>query len=329
MPLPPPAAKMRMDNRDAARNPLANHAFAMNDALRGDLIEMGLEGAVSALEGYGVITFGIFAALDADDFTNMRLLPAQRKALTKWHGLIVGGGHGPLKDNATDNSKGEQTPNRRAGRKTIAAILAGGVDGKGDDNRCLSRSQSGENCNESRGNSEMRNLTKSHSDSELFMDGKSASEADTYGCTFKYGFRGSFAEVATHVCSEEGDAGAGDSMFENKHVRKQEEGNIGERGGRRSSDNSEGRSVKKGGTGSAETGEVFENLESLVRESKVRREFLQEFSVSIRVLFYFCGSHVHCFLVCLSQNWFAAAQIRVSKNDICPKNGLGSRKGRA
>jgi len=29
----------------------------------------------------------------------------------------------------------------------------------------------------------------------------------------------------------------------------------------------------------------------------VRREFLQEFSVSIRVLFCFCGSHVHCLLV--------------------------------
>jgi len=68
------------------------------------------------------------------------------------------------------------------------------------------------------------------------MDGKSASETDTYGCTFRYGFKGSFAEVATHVCSEEGGAGAGDSMFENKHVREQEEGNIDEPGGRRLSD---------------------------------------------------------------------------------------------
>jgi len=156
MPLPQPAAKMRMDNQDEARNPLASHAFGMDDALRGDLIEMGLEGAVSAWEGYEVITFGMFAALDADDFTNMRLLPAQRKALTKWHGLIVGGEHGPLKDNATDTSKGEQISNRLAGRNTIADILAGGVDGNGDDNRRLSRSQSCESCNESKGNLEMQ-----------------------------------------------------------------------------------------------------------------------------------------------------------------------------
>jgi hypothetical protein len=238
---------MCVDNRDESRNVLpSSHAVVMNDALPGDLIGRGLEGAISAMEEYGIISLGVFTALDADDFLSMRLLPAQRKALAKFHGLVVGGDG---KDIATNNGRGQEPSNRRAEQKIIAALLSDTADGRGGDSRCLSRSQSGENCNKSRGNLEMQTLTKSHLDSETSKYGKGASVGDTYGwmdryaygCTFKCGFEGSFAEVAKHICNDERDAGAaGGSMLGNKHVRKQENGNISDPTGRWSSDKSEG-----------------------------------------------------------------------------------------